>query len=374
MRGLFASNVLTVRAEDRFADVAAEIARRGVSHCVVLEEPQGDYVGLVRVREAAVKPPQRIFADLLSPAPAYRLGEEGAETTIQDLVSHAEEAVVFSANGRVAGVVTRESLRAWQERQGRQREPKGPRRSSRRDRRGAVLDKRIQTQGAALRRALGDLEEVAQAISHDLRTPLRVIQGYAKALKQDCGRRLDEPARSYIERMDRAAARLDQLTLGVLKYAEVARAPIKLKPVDLDRVVAQAIGKTRPALDRATVKTQRPLGVIRSDQALLTTCVAELLENAVKFCPRDRACVARVGVERERGVVKLWVEDNGIGVKPEHRRRIFQLFEQVHPENAYAGSGVGLAVVRRAVDRLGGIVGIDSVAGGGSRFWLKLPV
>jgi len=101
--------------------------------------------------------------------------------------------------------------------------------------------------------------------------------------------------------------------------------------------------------------------------------LVNLLANGIKFVPSDRAPEVRVRADARDGRVRLWVEDNGIGIAPEHHERIFRVFERLHPATNYPGTGIGLAIVRKAMERMGGRVGVESELGRGSRFWIELP-
>lgn len=116
-----------------------------------------------------------------------------------------------------------------------------------------------------------------------------------------------------------------------------------------------------------------PLPAVHANPTVLGQIVCNLLSNAVKFVPKDRVPAVQVWSEARDNAVRLWVEDNGIGIAPEHQSQIFNVFQRLHGPAAYAGSGIGLAIVRKGAERMGGRSGVISEAGKGSRFWVELP-
>jgi PAS domain S-box-containing protein len=235
------------------------------------------------------------------------------------------------------------------------------------------LDALVAQRTATLQDTIGELEAFSYSISHDMRAPLRAMQGYATALLSDYGPRLDDDARHYLERIFRSANRLDLLIQDVLAYSRVSKGEIGLHPVDVDRLVDDIVAATAEFQEpHARIVIQRPLLRVLGHEAYLTQCITNLLGNAVKFVGAGVVPNICIRSERVDGRVRLWFEDNGIGIDPMHNERIFQIFGQIHPEKKYGGTGIGLAIVRKAVQRLNGEVGVLSESGGGSRFWLIL--
>jgi PAS domain S-box-containing protein len=235
------------------------------------------------------------------------------------------------------------------------------------------LDALVAQRTATLRETIGELEAFSYSISHDMRAPLRAMQGYAQALLSDYGGVLDAQAKHYLDRIFRAGNRLDLLIQDVLAYSRVAKGDIQLQPVDLERLIDD-ITSTNPEFQepKARVLISKPLHQVLGHEAYLTQCLTNLLDNAVKFVPGGVVPEIRIHSERIDGKVRLWCEDNGIGIDPSHHERIFQIFGQVHPERKYGGTGIGLAIVRKAVQRMNGEVGVYSTVENGSRFWLVL--
>jgi signal transduction histidine kinase len=160
----------------------------------------------------------------------------------------------------------------------------------------------------------------------------------------------------------------------VLSFTKMSRQEIRLEPLDVDRLVRDLIAE-RPELQppRAEVIVRSPLLSMQGHEASLIQCLTNLLGNAVKFVPRDVQPRVIVSSERRGEAVRLWVEDNGIGIEPAIEGKLFEMFYRGSSGKDYEGTGLGLAIVRKAVERMGGKVGVESEPGRGSRFWVELP-
>jgi signal transduction histidine kinase len=180
--------------------------------------------------------------------------------------------------------------------------------------------------------------------------------------------------RRYAERIMAAASRLDRIVQDLLRYSRLRRAEIRLKPVSLDAVVGEVLAGRETAIESAgaEVAVESPLPDVMAHRPTLVQIVENLLDNALKFVARGVAPRVRVRAEPDGSMVRLFVEDNGIGIAPEQRERIFKVFERLHGVEAYPGSGLGLAIVRKAAERMGGHAGVESEPGRGSRFWVAL--
>ena len=159
----------------------------------------------------------------------------------------------------------------------------------------------------------------------------------------------------------------------VLTYSRVAREKIELRTIDVEQLMRQIIDE-RPDLQppRAEIEIAAPLQPVRGHEAYLSQCITNLLDNAVKFVPPNQQPRVRIWSETNDGQVRIWFEDNGIGIPKEAQERVFGLFQRMHPEKEFPGTGVGLTIVRKAVERMGGQAGVESEPGHGSRFWLQL--
>ena len=238
------------------------------------------------------------------------------------------------------------------------------------------LEHMVAERTARLREIVQELEAFSYSIAHDMRAPLRSMQGFAAILEQDYGPKLDETAQGYLQRLGSAAARMDRLIVDILNYSKVVRGELELRVVDTHKLV-QDIIHSYPQFEqtRADISIEGRLPPVMANEAALTQVMSNLLSNAVKFVtPGVRACV-RVGANPEAAqdeVVELWVEDNGIGISRDLQKRLFNIFTRLNRPGLYEGTGIGLAIVKKAVERMGGSVGVDSQPGHGSRFWIQL--
>jgi signal transduction histidine kinase len=236
------------------------------------------------------------------------------------------------------------------------------------------LEQRVRERTQKLQETISELEAFSYSVSHDLRAPLRSMEGYATALMEDQGDKLDTSGKLYLSKISAAAARLDLLVQDVLAYSRVAKGEIHLQDVNLSRLMQEAVETYPQFRQNGSIAIQEPLPVVRAHPAYLMQCISNLLGNALKFVRPGvpPAVVIRAEEEPDAENVKVWFEDNGIGIAPEHFQQIFQIFGRVHSNNHFEGTGIGLAIVRKAAERMGGALGVTSELGKGSRFWLSL--
>lgn len=237
------------------------------------------------------------------------------------------------------------------------------------------LEDRVTERTTELAEANAELEAFARTVAHDLRAPLRNLQGYATALLEDEAPRLSEGGREYAVRLSSTTQRLDRLVTDLLEYSRVARSRLQTEPIELEAVVREVLRdfSGEIAARGARVEIDGPLPQVVAHRATLAQALSNLVGNALKFVPPGRTPQVRIGARHERGAVVLAVSDNGIGIAPEHRDRIFQVFERLHGQERYPGTGIGLAIVRKAAERMGGTVSVSEAPGGGSVFELCLP-
>jgi signal transduction histidine kinase len=197
------------------------------------------------------------------------------------------------------------------------------------------------------------------------------MHSFAELLLDENRDQLNEIGRKYLRQILASSTRLDHLIQDAFDYSLVAGAPIKLQPVDTAALL-HGMMESYPQFQppKAEIRLQGVLPVVLGNEALLTQCFSNLLNNAVKFTPPGTTPHVNVRTEIRSEVVRFWVEDQGIGIpKPAHDR-IFGMFQRAHI--GYEGTGIGLAIVRKAVERMGGRVGVESEPGHGSRFWVEL--
>jgi PAS domain S-box-containing protein len=225
-----------------------------------------------------------------------------------------------------------------------------------------------------LRQSNDELEAFSYSLSHDMRAPLRAMQGYAGMVLEDFGAVLGDNGRDYLVKIRGSASRMDRLVQDVLALAQLSREPISFENISLEQLISEIVDE-RPEFQapRAEIILERPLLEVSAHQASVTQCLTNLLDNAVKFVKPGVTPQVRIRTEPAGDFIKLWIEDNGIGIDENSQSRLFQIFTRLHAVTEYQGSGIGLAIVRKAVERMGGQAGLETEPGKGSRFWLELP-
>ena len=228
---------------------------------------------------------------------------------------------------------------------------------------------------ADLESANHDLEAFAYTVSHDLRAPLRAIQGYAAAFGLDFEKDLQPEAKNYLGRISDASRRMEALLSDMLQYSRVSRTEIQLSRVSLQAALGDATHELQADIknSQAEILLEPVLPDVTAHSTLLTQVLANLLSNALKFVPSGIRPRIQILARERDGFVRVSVIDNGIGIAPEYREKIFGVFQRLHTEAEYPGTGIGLAIVQKAMLRMNGRVGIDSPSGGGSCFWIELP-
>lgn len=237
----------------------------------------------------------------------------------------------------------------------------------------ANLEANVQTRTAELRQTNAQLEELVYSIAHDLRAPLRAMQGFSKLLMDSYGDSLEETGREFAHRIMSAAERMDTMTLDLLSYGRMSRSEVSLSPVSLERVWEAAVAQCEQLLSetRARVTPLGPFPWVCGEEPILTQVLANLLNNALKFVRQGEVPEIVFRTEEIAGMIRIWIEDNGIGIPSQYKDRIFRVFERLDGSR-YKGTGIGLSIVRKGVERMGGRIGVESELGHGSRFWIEL--
>ncbi|MEG4114877.1 MULTISPECIES: CHASE3 domain-containing protein [unclassified Microcoleus] len=274
----------------------------------------------------------------------------------------------------------------------------------------ATLERRVELRTNQLQAANEELEAFAYTVAHDLRAPLRGMQGLAEALLEDYRDLLDELGQEYAQQIVNSGQQLEELIQDLLAYSRLSSTDLSMQVLDLESTVAEAIAMVQAdAKSRhAQISVRSPLPAVIAHRVTLVQVIANLLTNAIKFVegappqvqiwaeeieqPQEGETQSNTVGELARAtvgqwehsqllmvssllpvfIIRLWVEDNGIGIAPEHQKRIFRVFERLHGIESYPGTGIGLAIVKKGVDRMGGQVGVESQVGQGSRFWIQL--
>lgn len=233
------------------------------------------------------------------------------------------------------------------------------------------LEERVAERTARLKETVAELEHFSYTITHDMRAPLRAMQAFAQLLEMDYQNCLDDAGRDYLRRIIHSSQRMDHLITDSLNYAKVVRQHLELEPVDIGPLVEGMIESYQefqpPGAD---VRVDKSIPQVLGNKAGLTQCFSNLLSNAVKFVAPGTLPTIRVRGELQGGWVRIWVEDNGIGISPRDQARIFAMFQRLSKD--HEGTGIGLALVQKVVERMRGRVGVESEPGMGSRFWIEL--
>lgn len=237
------------------------------------------------------------------------------------------------------------------------------------------LERQVENRTMELTQVNRELDAFAYTISHDLRAPLRAVNGYVDALVEDYGESLPEEGRGFTRRIVAATDRMENLIQDILSYSRLSREEVNLLPVELEQIIAKVLAQMERLVGDtgAEIDVERPLPSVRAHSPTLVQAIENLISNAVKFMAPGRTPQIRIWAEKQQDCVRLWVEDNGIGIDPAHQERVFQPFQRLHGIESYPGTGIGLAIVRRSLERMGGRCGVISKPGKGSRFWIELP-
>jgi PAS domain S-box-containing protein len=240
-----------------------------------------------------------------------------------------------------------------------------------------TLEIRVQERTVALEEANRELEAFGYSVSHDLRAPLRAVQGFGQVIEEDFADVLPAQAKEYLHRMMDSAERMDQLITDLLAYSRLSRADLRCEAVPLKDAVRAAEAQVQADLRRtaAIVEVADDLRSVCAHRVTLVQMIANLLTNAAKFVPAGTIPHIRIYAETiSPDHVRLWVHDNGIGIAPAHQERIFQVFERLHGVESYPGTGIGLAIVRKGAERMNGFTGVESGKDSpGARFFIELP-
>jgi PAS domain S-box-containing protein len=236
--------------------------------------------------------------------------------------------------------------------------------------RATQLEVLVRERTARLQDAVGELEHFSYTLAHDLRAPLRTMSGFGELLLAQC-QNLNPVHRQYLLRSNAAAQRMDQLIQDALNYNKIVRENFALSPVDCGALLQELIDSYPQFQEaRSSITLNRRLPRVMGNAALLTQCFSNLLNNALKFVPPGTISKVRIFANERDGRVRLWFQDNGIGIAEDCHDKIFEMFQRLSPQ--YEGTGIGLALVKKAAQRMHGAVGVESQPDRGSRFWLEL--
>jgi len=224
-----------------------------------------------------------------------------------------------------------------------------------------------------LKRSNAELEQFAYVASHDLQEPLRAVAGMVQLLQQRYQGRLDERADEYIGHAVDASTRMQNLINDLLEYSRVARFGKPLAETDLESCLKNSLTNLQVSIQESNAQiTHEPLPVVRADAAQLTQVLQNLIGNAIKF-RGERPLHIHIGAKKIEQAWQFEVRDNGIGIEPNYFERIFLVFQRLHTRREYPGTGIGLSLCKKIIERHGGRIWVESQAGQGSIFYFTIP-
>jgi PAS domain S-box-containing protein len=238
----------------------------------------------------------------------------------------------------------------------------------------AELEQRVEQRTRALADANRELESFSYSVSHDLRAPLRTVDGFSRILLDEYAAKLDETGRRYLERVRAGSRRMAELIDDLLELARVTRRDLQVRDCDLSTLARDILTDLSQAEPARKVKVEIAEGmVVAADGGLLRIALENLLRNAWKFTGRRPDAVIEVGCSGEDGTQAYFVRDNGVGFDMAYANKLFGAFQRLHSESEFEGTGIGLALVQRVIRRHGGSVWAEAQPGAGACFYFTLP-
>jgi PAS domain S-box-containing protein len=251
------------------------------------------------------------------------------------------------------------------------------------------LEEEVEARTKEVRETLAELEHMSYSMIHDMRAPLRAMQNYALILEDECPECRRPPASEYLKRIRQSSIRMDRLLTDALNYNKLARQEAPTSPIEIGTLLRSLI-QTYPNLEPtfADISIEFDELIVLGNESLLTQCFGNLLGNAVKFVAPGVHPSVRIWAEEVQNdnsfatgnddgtgsaMMRIFVEDNGIGIPKDAERMIFGMFQRMHGPDEYRGTGIGLAIVKKAVERMHGHIGFESEIGKGTKFWIELP-
>lgn len=242
-----------------------------------------------------------------------------------------------------------------------------------------AMRQQMEQQSFILEQKNQELQAFAYALAHDLRAPLRAISGFAQIVAEDYGKVLDDEGNRFVQRIVRSTVQMDQLINDLLSYTRIEHGTVRHKPVALSFLLSQIVeGLTeRIAEVHGSVQVADELPVVYGDPTLINQIFMNLLSNALKYHRPDvppQVSIDAIEVTEQWHHAIVYIRDNGIGIAERHYEKIFTIFQRLHSEDEYTGTGIGLAIVKKAAELQDGAVWVESVLGEGSTFAVKLPL
>ncbi len=232
--------------------------------------------------------------------------------------------------------------------------------------------KKLAEKLAELTRVNQELSEYAYAVSHDLKAPLRAVRNYADFLVEDLAGTLDGESKKYMEGLKKALGEGERLIEDLLAFSRIGRAPLDTESIDMQQLLKEVESLLRLPADVELI-TADNWPALMADRTLLMQIFQNLIGNAVKFNDAKKKRIELGWRDGKKDRIEFFVRDNGIGIEPRYTEQIFRVFQRLHTQQAYEGTGIGLAVVKKAAVYLGGKVRLESTPGEGSTFFVEIP-
>jgi signal transduction histidine kinase len=234
-----------------------------------------------------------------------------------------------------------------------------------------VAEEALARSNRDLKDMVQELEHFSYTITHDMRAPLRAMHGLSKMLMEECGQCEQAERRDFLRRIADAATRMDNLITDALNYNRAMREHLQLEGVDAKALLSGML-ESYPEFQahRADIRIEGDIPILLGNKAGLTQCFSNLLSNAIKFVEPGKVPQIRIWAKEEGEWVRLHFKDNGIGIPKQYQEQVWEMFKTLSKK--YEGTGIGLALVRKVMSRMGGKVGLRSEPGDGSCFWLEL--
>jgi len=234
------------------------------------------------------------------------------------------------------------------------------------------MEERLKQITAEMQHSNTELEQFAYVISHDLQEPLRMVSSYTQLLAKRYSNKLDSDADEFISYAVNGAKRMQTLLHDLLEYSRVGTRGKPFIPVNCEHVVEQAMANLKIAIEECNASVSYDvLPTVMGDEGQLVRLFQNLIGNALKF-RRDEAPLVNIVAKRRNNVVTFSIKDNGIGIDPQHRQSIFEIFRRLHTREEYPGTGMGLAICKKIVERHGGHISVQSQPGQGSTFYFSV--
>lgn len=240
----------------------------------------------------------------------------------------------------------------------------------------AIMEQRIVDRTAQLQTANLDLEAFSSSVAHDLRAPLRHVVGCMHRLKNEAGPSLSEESVGDLTKISKSVKRMENLIDDLLSFSRVSHSKMQETEIDLDQLVQEALGDFQEEVKERNIAWEiKPLPMVRADRSLLRQVLINLISNALKFTSnRAQAKIEIACIPSDDGRTAIFIRDNGAGFNPRYAGKLFGLFQRLHSEQEFEGTGIGLANVQRIIQRHGGLVWAEGVVDGGATFYFSIPI